>query len=135
MESSTLLKLHTPDELASVSPSALLATAGRIYPSTNDADVFRIDVAEDDTDVALRTAPSTFDTYGVLLDSSGDRVAADEDGDGGFTLATTLDRGVFYASVTGSAVGPTNTEYSDGSKVNPHPEAARHLRRGSSPTA
>ena len=53
-DASTLLKLHTQEELASVSPSVLLATAGRIYPSTSDTDVFRIDVADDDTEVVLR---------------------------------------------------------------------------------
>ena len=104
-ESSTLLKLHTKDELATVSPSVLLATSGRIHPSTDDTDVFRLDVAEDDTDVMLRTSPASYDTYGVLVDASGNQIAADEDGDGAFRIATTLDEGIFYASVTAIEVG------------------------------
>ena len=105
LESSTLLKLHTKDELASVSPSVLLATAGRIHPSTDDQDVFRVDVGEDNTDVVLRTAPSSYDTYGVLMDAEGNQIAADEDGDGAFRIATTLDEGIFYASVNAIEVG------------------------------
>ena len=104
-ESSTLLKLHTRDELASVSPSVLLATSGRIHPSTDDTDVFRLDVAEDDTDVMLRTSPAAYDTYGVLMDASGNQIAADEDGDGAFRIATTLDEGIYYASVNAIEVG------------------------------
>ena len=105
LESSTLLKLHTKEELASVSPSVLLAMAGRIYPSTDDQDVFRIDVAEDDTDVMLRTAPASYDTYGVLTDAGGNQIAADEDGDGAFRIATTLDGGIYYTTVSAIEVG------------------------------
>ena len=105
LESSTLLKLHTTEELASVSPSVLLATAGRIYPSTDDQDVFRIDVAENDTDVMLRTAPASYDTYGVLMDADGNQIAADEDGDGAFRIATTLDGGIYYTTVSAIEVG------------------------------
>ena len=92
-DASTLLKLHTQEELASVSPSVLLATAGRIYPSTSDTDVFRIDVADDDTEVVLRTSPASFSTYGVLRDATGNEITADNDGDGGFQLSATLNRG------------------------------------------
>lgn len=104
-ESSTLLKLHTQDDLASVSPSVLLATAGRIYPSTTDTDVFRIDVAENETEVILRTAPSSYETYGVLRDATGRQVAADDDGDGAFQISKTLNRGIYYTSVNAIEVG------------------------------
>lgn len=102
---STLLRLHTPEDLASVSPSVLLATAGRIHPDTVDTDVFRIDVAEDGTDVVLRTSPSGFVTYGVLTDARGNQIVADERGYGGFQLVAPLGRGVYYVSVTGIEVG------------------------------
>ena len=67
--------------------------------------MFRVDVGEDNTDVVLRTAPSSYDTYGVLMDAEGNQIAADEDGDGAFRIATTLDEGIFYASVNAIEVG------------------------------
>ena len=102
---STLLKLHTTAELAPVSPWVLLATAGRIYPDTLDTDVFRIDVAQRDTEVRLYTSPSSFRTYGVLTDASGTRIAVDDDGGGGFRLSATVNPGIYYASVTAGEVG------------------------------
>ena len=117
-ESATLLKLHTHEELATVSPAVLLGTAGRIFPSTADLDVFRFEVAENDTEVILRTAPSSYGTYGLLTDATGTQIAVDDDGDGGFLISTTLNRGIFYVSVTGIEVGRV-----------PHPGADRPFPR------
>ena len=103
VESSTLLKLHTQDELATVRPQVLLATSGRIYPSTDDTDVFRIDVADGLTDVTVRTSGSV-DTYASLTDSSENEVAF-ADGDGNFRIEQVLDPGIYYVKVRGHGVG------------------------------
>ena len=102
-ESSTLLKLHTQEELAAVRPQVLLATSGRIYPTTDDADVFRIDVAADATAVDLRTSGSV-DTYASLVDSSEDELVF-ADGDRNFRIDRTLDAGIYYVKVRGHGVG------------------------------
>lgn len=99
IESSTLLPLRGPEELASVRPQVLLATSGRIWPSADDVDVFRIDVAEDGTDVVVRTS-GDLDTYAVLVDGSGTEVAADNS-DGNFRIERTLDAGIYYVQVRG----------------------------------
>ena len=104
-EASTLLKLHSPEDLASVSPNVLLATAGRIHPDTSDWDWFRLDVADDGTEVRLRTSPAGYITYGILMDTRGNWIADDDDGEGGFQIGATLDRGTYYLLVTGLEVG------------------------------
>jgi len=103
VESSTLLKLHTREELSEVSPQVLLATAGRIWPSTDDTDVFRIDVPTDATRVTLRTSGSV-DTWASLADSSATEIAFD-DGDGNFRIEETLDAGIYYLMVNGHGIG------------------------------
>ena len=105
VESSTLLKVYTKEELAEVTPSVLLSTAGRIYPSPDDTDVFRIDVDRDDTALILRTSPSSYVTYGVLRNVRGNQMVADEDGNGAFHIETTVDEGIYYVTVTSIEVG------------------------------
>lgn len=103
VESSTLLRLWSPADLAAVSPDALLATAGRIHPSTDDTDVFRLDVLDDSMRVTIRTSGSV-DTYASLVDSSQNEIAFD-DGDGNFRIEQTLDRGIYYVIVNGWGAG------------------------------
>ena len=103
VDSSTLLKLHLGEELAAVRPQVLLATSGRIHPSTDDADVFRIDVADDGTRIVLRTSGGV-DTYASLVDSSENGIAFD-DGDGNFRIERTLDAGIYYVKVGGHGTG------------------------------
>lgn len=103
-ESSTVLKLHTSAELDAVEPAILLGTSGRIYPSTDDVDVFRLDVAHYRSDVRLRTAPADFDTRASLTDPSGNEIAA-ADGRGAFRIETTLPAGTYYLSIAATEVG------------------------------
>jgi len=103
-ESSTVLKLHTSAELDAVEPAVLLATSGRIYPSVDDVDVFRLDVAHYGSDVRLHTAPAGFDTRASLTDASGNEIAA-ADGSGAFRIETTLNAGTYYVSVAATEVG------------------------------
>ena len=103
-ESSTTLRLHTAEELDAIEPAVLLATSGRIFPSADDVDVFRLDVAHHGSEVTLRTAPAAFDTRASLTDPSGNEVAA-ADGGGAFRIETTLDAGTYYVSVAATEVG------------------------------
>ena len=103
VEASSLLKLHTDEELAAVRPQVLLATAGRIYPSTDDGDVFRIDVPDDGTQVVLRTSGAV-DTYASLVDGSENEIAFD-DGDANFRIEQTLGAGIYYVKVRGHDTG------------------------------
>ena len=102
-ESSTLLKLHTQEELLEVSPAVLLATAGRIWPATDDTDVFRIDVPADATMVTLRSSGSV-DTWAALDDSSGNEIAF-HDGDANFRIEQMLGAGIYYLKIHGHGVG------------------------------
>ena len=104
LESSTVLRLHTAEELDAVDPSVLLATSARIHPSTDDVDVFRLDVAHNGTEVTLRTSPAAYDTRASLIDSAGNEIAA-ADGSGAFRMETTLDAGTYYAVVAATEVG------------------------------
>lgn len=101
---STLLKLHTVEELSAVAPQVLLATAGRIWPSADDRDVFRIDVGEASTRVRVRTSGSV-DTYGRLMDASEAEIAFADGGDGNFSIERTLDAGIYYVEVHGHDTG------------------------------
>lgn len=103
-ESSTVLRLHTAEELDAVDPSVLLATSARIHPSTDDVDVFRLDVAHNATEVTLRTSPAAFDTRASLIDAAGNEIVA-ADGSGAFRIETTLDAGTYYAAVAATEVG------------------------------
>ena len=103
-ESSTVLRLHTAEELDAVDPSVLLATSARIHPSTDDVDVFRLDVAHNATEVTLRTSPAAFDTRASLIDAAGNEIAA-ADGSGAFRIETTLDAGTYYTAVAATEVG------------------------------
>lgn len=105
IESATLLKVHTRNELGRVMPQVLLATAGRIHPSTDDADVFRIDVPKKGTAVTVRTSGGT-DTYGTFMDSRGNEYTTADNGDGNFSITETLDNaGVYYVRVNGHETG------------------------------
>lgn len=99
---SSLLTLQTDEDLARVSSAVLLATAGRIHPSTDDVDMFRLDVA-DPGRVLIRTSGNV-DTYATLLDSDENQVGFD-DRDGNFRIEETLDAGVYYVRVNGHDVG------------------------------
>ena len=99
----TLLKLYNETDLARVTPNALLATASRIWPSTADVDVFRLDVARDAANVTVRTAGTT-DTHGRVLDGAQNELASN-DADGGFQIEVRLDAGTYYVEVGGHEVG------------------------------
>ena len=96
-ETSTRLRLVSAEELAKVSPTALLATSGRMR-SGDDVDVFRLVVPRDAVDVAIRTFPTAFDTYGRLLDAAGNEIAVGA-GSGAFRIHRQLDAGVHYVEV------------------------------------
>ena len=98
----TLLTLYAAEDVARVSPSALLATSGRIAPTGADVDVFRLDVPSA-TDVTIRSAGST-DVFARLLDSSLAEIASD-DGDGNFRIEAQLDAGIHYLVVGGHETG------------------------------
>ena len=100
---STLVTLYTEADLDRVSPSALLATPGKIAPTDADTDMFRLDVPENGMDVTIRSAGGT-DVFGRLLDSSLDELAAD-DSDGNFRMEARLDAGSHYVEVGGRETG------------------------------
>lgn len=100
----TLLTLYNEADLARVSPNALLATSGRVWPSRNDLDVFRLDVTRDASEVTIRTAGAT-DTFGRVLDGALNQMAADDEEDGSFRIEVRLDAGTYYVEVGGHEVG------------------------------
>lgn len=100
---STLLTLYAEADLDRVSPSALLAAPGRIAPTRDDVDVFRLDVPEDGMAVTVRSAGAT-DVFARLLDSSLDQVASD-DSDGNFRIEKRLDKGIYYLAVAATETG------------------------------
>ena len=99
---SSLLTLYSEAEVARVSPSILLATPARIWPSTADVDVFRLDVPHDRTAVTVRSSGSP--VHMRLVDSSLTEVTADNQG-GNARLEATLDAGVHYVLVGGHERG------------------------------
>ena len=99
---SSLLTLYSEAEVARVSPSILLATPARIWPSTADVDVFRLDVPHDRTAVTVRSSGSPIRAR--LVDSSLTEVTADNEG-GSARLEATLDAGVYYVLVGGHERG------------------------------
>ena len=99
---STLLKLHSGDELAAVRPAVLLATAGRIYPSTDDVDMFRLDVPQP-AHLTVRTSGEV-DTYAALMDSAENQIAFD-DSDGDFRIEAPVDAGIYYLRIHGHGIG------------------------------
>ena len=103
LESSSLLRLLSDAEVAAVTPSALLYTSGRIYPTADDVDVFRIDVPYDGADVMLRTV-GTANVNGSLVDSADMELMAD-DGDDNFRMSAMLDTGIYYLKVSAADRG------------------------------
>ena len=99
---SSLLTLYSEAQVARVSPRALLATPARIWPSTGDVDVFRVDVPHDNTAVTVRSSGSP--VHARLVDSSLAELAADSLG-GNVQLEATLDAGVYYVVVGGHERG------------------------------
>ena len=106
MPMSTLLTLYAEDDLDQVSPTALLATPGKIAPTTADVDVFRLDVPADGTNVTIRSAGST-EVVGRVIKPrrstnahfGGTRIAEDSS-DGNFRIELTqLDAGIYYVWV------------------------------------
>ena len=100
---SSLLPVRGLAEIQSVSPAVLLAMAGRIHPSPQDVDVFRIDI-EREMGISIRSSPGSFDLDGVLSDESGTVVGSD-DGEGGFRIGSRMRPGTYYLTVTSSEVG------------------------------
>ncbi len=103
LESATLLRLLSDAELAAVKPQALLMISGRIAPTADDVDVFRVDVPQSGTHVVMRGAGGA-NVNGSLVDSSDVAVASDS-GSGNFRIATTLAAGIYYLKVTAVAPG------------------------------
>ena len=103
LASSTLLRLLSDAEVAAVSPSALLYTAGRTFPTADDVDVFRLDVPHNGTDLTLR-AVGTANANGSLVDSDDMELMADS-GDGNFRISTTLDAGIYYLKISAAGRG------------------------------
>ena len=99
---SSLLTLYSEADVAVVSPRALLATPARIWPSTADVDVFRLDVPHDGTAVTVRSSGSP--VHARLVDSSLAELAADSLS-GNVQLEATLDAGVYYVVVGGHERG------------------------------
>ena len=97
----TLLPLYAANDLRRVSPNALLATPGRIAP--DDIDAFRLDVPDNDTDIAIRTAGGT-DVFLRLVDASLNEVASDASA-GNSRIEARLDAGIYYAFVIGRETG------------------------------
>ncbi len=91
---STPLPLYSDDDVASVRPSALLSTAGRIHAAETDMDVFRLDIPKDGTHLRIRAAGST-DTFARLRDSSLAEIAVN-DGEGAFYIEADVDAGIYY---------------------------------------
>ena len=102
LESATVLRLWSPEEVARVTPLVLLATSGRIFPAA-DVDVFRIDVREDGTEVLTR-ATGAANANGSLLDSEGRTIRSDASG-GNFGFSSRLAAGIYYLQVTAPAAG------------------------------
>ena len=103
LESATLLRLLSDAELAAVTPSVLLSTSGRIFPTADDVDVFRIDVPYDGADVMLRTV-GTANVNGSLVDSADMELMAD-DGDDNFRMSAMLDTGIYYLKISAAGRG------------------------------
>ena len=103
LESATLLRLLSDAELAAVSPQALLMTSGRIGPTADDVDVFRVDIPYSGTDVVMRGAGGA-NVNGSLVDSS-DMAVASDSGSGNFRIETTLAAGIYYLKVTAAEPG------------------------------
>ena len=103
LESSTLLRLLSDAELTAVKPAALLSTAGRIFPTADDVDVFRLDVPYNATDVIVRGLGGA-NANANLVDSDDMELMADS-GDGNFRITTTLDAGIYYLKVSAAARG------------------------------
>lgn len=103
LESSTLLRLLSEVELDAVTPSVLLSTAGRIFPTADDVDVFRLDVPYNGADVVLR-AVGTANVNGSLVDSADMELVAD-DGDDNFRMSATLDVGIYYLKISAADRG------------------------------
>lgn len=127
LASATLLRLLSDAEVAAVSPSALLYTAGRIFPTADDVDVFRLDVPRDGTDLRLR-AVGTANADGSLVDSADMGIMADA-GDGNFRIDATLDAGIYYLKISAADRGAYRVlaQYSGG-------EGAMHAHDGESTT-
>ncbi len=66
----------------------------------DDVDVFRFDLGGAGRVEIRTTGPS--DTTGALSDSAGASLATDDDGSGNFLIRSTLQRGIYYVSVSGS---------------------------------
>lgn len=99
----TLLTLYAEDDLDRVSPSALLAAPGRIAPTADDVDVFRLDVTGNAMGVTIRSAGGT-DVTGRLLDSALNEIATDAS-TGNFRIEARLDTGIYYVEVRGRERG------------------------------
>lgn len=98
-----LLPLFTERDLAPVSPRMLLGTAGRIWPTSTDVDIFRLDVPDDGTRVTVRTAGGTA-LRGRLVDDTLVEVAADRAGEN-VRLEAELDAGIHYLTIGGHTTG------------------------------
>ncbi|MCY3811637.1 MAG: hypothetical protein OXH15_07580 [Gammaproteobacteria bacterium] len=103
-EASTLLKLHTEEDLAGVSPQVLLATSGRIHPDTDDTDTFRLDVTGEAADVTVR-ASGGVDTYATLYRPDGTELAFSDNGTANFNINMPLAGGIYYVAVKGHGTG------------------------------
>ena len=103
LESATLLPLLSDAELAAVKPQALLMTSGRIAPTADDVDVFRIDVPHNGMEVMVRGAGGA-NVNGSLVDSADMPIMSDS-GSGNFSMTTTLHAGIYYLKVTAAARG------------------------------
>lgn len=101
--SSALLTLFASEQLARVSPSILLGTAGRISSPGADADVFRLDVPGDRTDFTVRSTGGTA-LHARLVDASLTELAADDRG-GDIRIARQLDAGIYYLRIGGHETG------------------------------
>ena len=94
------------DDHGDTSAEATLLAIGASVPGElqggSDTDVFRVDLVGL-AEIEVRTSGQT-DTMGELLDSTGARLASDDDGGPGgnnFSIEAELDPGVYYVAVQG----------------------------------
>ena len=99
---STPLRLHVTGNRAGFWPDIRLGVSGRIWPSAEDIDVFRIDVPRDGTDVRVRTSGQTA-LRARLVDSALTELASDDGSN--VRMNRLLDAGTYYVMVGADEVG------------------------------
>ena len=101
---SMLLPLHDLNGPSGMTPDSRLGVSGRIWPTTSDVDVYRLDVPRDGTAVTVRSSGGRL-MRARLVDSSLADVATAVRADN-VHIHRPLDAGTYYVVVGGDRVGP-----------------------------